>query len=187
MLNVWQGLVASLLFDNYCIAYTPSSIKKPYNQSLLVHSGPVENRIFCSLSNLQYEDMPGQLYAPKSSGIVKFTNCRLVRNDRFVFEDLWVSSETGTILSSQAAFFDNQTLPDEVIDLEGRIISPGLIDVQLNGAFGFNFSTAPEGSSYAKSIAEVNRKLVQTGVTSYVPTLTSQKPTLYQKVSLCFG
>ncbi|CAI6094206.1 unnamed protein product [Clonostachys chloroleuca] len=125
--------------------------------------------------------MPGQLYAPKSSGIVKFTNCRLVRNDRFVFEDLWVSSETGTILSSQAAFFDNQTLPDEVIDLEGRIISPGLIDVQLNGAFGFNFSTAPEGSSYAKSIAEVNRKLVQTGVTSYVPTLTSQKPTLYQK------
>lgn len=98
-------------------------------------------------------------------------------------EDLWVSSVTGTILSSQATFFDSGTLPDRVVDLQGRIISPGLIDVQLNGAFGFNFSTLPDNiNEYPKRIADVNKKLAATGVTSYVPTLTSQKPELYQKV-----
>jgi N-acetylglucosamine-6-phosphate deacetylase len=118
-----------------------------------------------------------------SGGITKFTNCRLARGDNLVSEDLWVSSHTGTILSSQATFFDSGTLPDRVIDLGGRIISPGLIDVQLNGAFGFNFSTLPDDiSEYPKAVADVNKKLTTTGVTSYVPTLTSQKPILYQKV-----
>ncbi|RSL61927.1 hypothetical protein CEP54_006031 [Fusarium duplospermum] len=118
-----------------------------------------------------------------SGSITKFTNCRLARGDNLVSEDLWVSSHTGTILSSQATFFDSGTLPDRVIDLGDRIISPGLIDVQLNGAFGFNFSTLPEDiSEYPKAVADVNKKLTTTGVTSYVPTLTSQKPILYQKV-----
>ncbi|KAJ4190281.1 N-acetyl-glucosamine-6-phosphate deacetylase [Fusarium falciforme] len=118
-----------------------------------------------------------------SGGITKFTNCRLARGDNLVSEDLWVSSHTGTILSSQATFFDSGTLPDRIIDLGGRIISPGLIDVQLNGAFGFNFSTLPDDiSEYPKAVADVNKKLTTTGVTSYVPTLTSQKPILYQKV-----
>ncbi|KAI8674738.1 N-acetylglucosamine-6-phosphate deacetylase [Fusarium keratoplasticum] len=118
-----------------------------------------------------------------SGGITKFTNCRLTRGDNLVSEDLWVSSHTGTILSSQATFFDSGTLPDRIIDLGGRIISPGLIDVQLNGAFGFNFSTLPDDiSEYPKAVADVNKKLTTTGVTSYVPTLTSQKPILYQKV-----
>ncbi|KAL2690056.1 hypothetical protein Neosp_004124 [[Neocosmospora] mangrovei] len=118
-----------------------------------------------------------------SGGITKFTNCRLARGDNLVSEDLWVSSHTGTILSSQATFFDSGTLPDRVIDLGGRIISPGLIDVQLNGAFGFNFSTLPDDiTEYPKAVADVNKKLTTTGVTSYVPTLTSQKSILYQKV-----
>ncbi|KAM5342657.1 hypothetical protein ACJ41O_013623 [Fusarium nematophilum] len=127
--------------------------------------------------------MPGALSSPQWSGITKFTNCRLAQGDDLVCEDLWVSSLTGTILSSQATFFDAGALPDRVIDLEGRIISPGLIDVQLNGAFGFNFSTLPKDmAEYPKAVADVNRKLVSTGVTAYVPTLTSQKPVLYQSV-----
>lgn len=117
-------------------------------------------------------------------GITKFTNCRLVRDDHLENGDLWVSSVTRAILSSQATFYDDKALPDRVVDLGGRIVSPGLIDVQLNGAFGFNFSTLPEEvpETYPKRLAEVNRRLVETGVTSYSPTLTSQKPELYQKV-----
>jgi N-acetylglucosamine-6-phosphate deacetylase len=120
-----------------------------------------------------------------AGGITKFTNCRLCRDDRLEIGDLWVSSTTGTILSGQTTFFDGQALPDRVIDLGGRIVAPGLIDVQLNGAFGFNFSTLPQdapGGSYAKCLADVNRQLISTGVTSYLPTLTSQKPQLYQQV-----
>ncbi|KAK5995182.1 N-acetylglucosamine-6-phosphate deacetylase [Cladobotryum mycophilum] len=118
---------------------------------------------------------------PKN-GLTKFTNCRLLRGDALVQEDLWVSSATGKIVNSQAAFYDELSLPDQTIDLGGRIISPGMIECQLNGAFGFNFSTLLDDmSQYGKKLREVNRLMVQTGVTSYVPTITSQRPELYQK------
>ncbi|KAG6015857.1 hypothetical protein E4U54_002844 [Claviceps lovelessii] len=116
------------------------------------------------------------------TGLTKFTNCRLVKGDDLISEDLWVSSITGTIINSQASFFDDLNLPDEIIDLGGRIISPGMIECQLNGAFGFNFSTLLDDMSrYGKNVREVNKLLVQTGVTSYLPTITSQRPELYQK------
>lgn len=130
--------------------------------------------------------MPGVIGIPEHNTITKFTNCRLLRGDSLVNEDLWVSSLTGNVLSSQATFFDGGILPDQVVDLGGRIVSPGLLDVQLNGAFGFNFSTLPDTENdYVKSVQHVNRRLVETGVTSYMPTLTSQRPELYQKVRSC--
>jgi N-acetylglucosamine-6-phosphate deacetylase len=119
------------------------------------------------------------------NGLTKFTNCRLLRADELVNEDLWVSSVSGKIVHSQASFYDELVLPDETIDLGGRIIAPGMIECQLNGAFGFNFSTLLQDmTQYGKKVKEVNRLLVQTGVTSYLPTITSQRPELYQKVRL---
>lgn len=123
---------------------------------------------------------------PKN-GLTKFTNCRLLRGKQLVKEDLWVSSVTGKVVNSQACFFDDLVLPDEIVDLGGRIISPGMIECQLNGAFGFNFSTLLDDmSQYGKKLNEVNKLLVETGVTSYIPTITSQRPELYQAVSLTF-
>ncbi len=119
---------------------------------------------------------------PKN-GLTKFTNCRLLRGDKLVSGDIWVSSVTGKIVNSQAAFFDELVLPDETVDLGGRIVSPGMIECQLNGAFGFNFSTLLDDmSQYGKKLKDVNKLLIQTGVTSYIPTITSQRPELYQKV-----
>jgi N-acetylglucosamine-6-phosphate deacetylase len=120
-------------------------------------------------------------FRPKN-GLTKFTNCRLVRGDQLVNEDLWVSSVTGKVVKSQASFYDELVLPDETIDLGGRILSPGLIDCQLNGAFGFNFSTLLDDmSQYGKEVRKTNKSLIETGVTSYIPTITSQRPELYQK------
>ncbi|KAI1388012.1 carbohydrate esterase family 9 protein [Hypoxylon trugodes] len=125
--------------------------------------------------------------SPKSTprdgrnGITKFTNCRLLKGDKLVEEDLWVNSVTGKVIRSQAAFYDDFILPDEVINLGGRILSPGLIECQLNGAFGFNFSTLLEPAVYAKKVKELNKQLVKTGVTSYVPTITSQRSELYKR------
>lgn len=129
--------------------------------------------------------MPIALSPPvrPKNGLTKFTNCRLLRGNALVEEDLWVSSVTGKVIHSQATFFDELVLPDETIDLGGRIIAPGMIECQLNGAFGFNFSTLLDDmSEYGKKVKEINRLLVQTGVTSYLPTITSQRPELYQKV-----
>ncbi|KAH7045886.1 N-acetylglucosamine-6-phosphate deacetylase [Macrophomina phaseolina] len=116
------------------------------------------------------------------SGITKLTNCRIVKADQLVYEDLWFSSVTGKVLHSQEIFYEHQLTPDHIIDLGGRIVSPGFIDVQLNGGFGFDFSVVPDDvSQYAKGVLRVNKSLITTGVTSYLPTLTSQKSEVYQK------
>ncbi|KAL2062817.1 hypothetical protein VTL71DRAFT_5889 [Oculimacula yallundae] len=125
--------------------------------------------------------MPSAIPSGKET-ITKFTNCRLVKGDDLVEQDLWVSSETGKIVRSQEAFYGDHSVPDITINLGGKIISPGLIDVQLNGAFGFNFSQIPEdASTYGKTLKSVNKLLIETGVTSYLPTLTSEKKEVYQQ------
>ncbi|EAA31124.1 carbohydrate esterase family 9 protein [Neurospora crassa] len=109
------------------------------------------------------------------TGITKLTNCRLIIGDSLIPSDLFIDSLTGKILEPS----DNTLLPNVTLDLQNRIVSPGLIDCQLNGAFGFNFSTLTSSTEYLKNIHSLNKKLIRTGVTSYLPTLTSQKPELY--------
>ncbi|KAI8936870.1 hypothetical protein NX059_006106 [Plenodomus lindquistii] len=118
-----------------------------------------------------------------TSGVIKFTNCLLVKGDDLVKADLWVSAVTGKILNGQEILYEHRTAPEEIVDLGGRILSPGLIDTQLNGAYGFDFSVIPpEGASaYGKGVLRVNQSLVATGVTSYLPTLTSQLPSVYKE------
>lgn len=122
--------------------------------------------------------------AQRESGVTKFTNCLLVHGNKLVNEDLWISSISGKILSGQETLFEHRTAPDKVVDLGGRILSPGFIETQMNGAFGFDFSVIPhEGiAAYGKGVLRVNKSLVTTGVTSYLPTLTSQGPEVYHEV-----
>ncbi|KAI7585044.1 hypothetical protein KC343_g19687, partial [Hortaea werneckii] len=116
------------------------------------------------------------------TGITRLTGGRLVKGDQLVEEDLWISSVTGKILRSQEVFYQHQVTPDETIDLKGKILCPGFIDVQFNGAFGFDFSTVPQDMAvYQKGLKNLNRQLVKTGVTSYLPTLPSQKPEVYHR------
>src|SRR5207247_1368023 len=51
---------------------------------------------------------------------------------------------------------------------QGLMAAPGLIDTQLNGAFGISFSHASPAE-----IADVGRKLLGVGVTRSLPSLTS--------------
>jgi len=126
--------------------------------------------------------------AIKRDIITKFTNCRLVAGSSLVSADLWISSLSGTILNGQEVFYSQKRLPDVVIDLGNRIVSPGLIDVQLNGAFGVNFSDVPdELERFPRLLADVNKRLVATGVTSYLPTVTSQRKEVYHKVRITFS
>lgn len=116
------------------------------------------------------------------TGVTRFTGGFLVKGDKLVEEDLWISSVTGKILHSQEVFYDYHIVPDEIVDLKGKILSPGFIDVQLNGAFGFDFSTVPNDmQTYHKGLKQLNKELIQTGVTSYLPTLPSQKAEIYHQ------
>ena len=54
-----------------------------------------------------------------------------------------------------------------IIDVTGSTIIPGLIDIQTNGGWGHDFTSDPE------SIWEVGRRLPETGVTSFLPTIVT--------------
>ena len=81
---------------------------------------------------------------------------------------LLVSGETIAALGSE----DELPCPTgvECIDAFGLTLVPGFIDLQINGAFGMDFSTDPE------TIWQVGERLVQYGVTSFLPTIVSAPP-----------
>jgi N-acetylglucosamine-6-phosphate deacetylase len=100
-----------------------------------------------------------------------------------------VSINDGRIISGQASFFSSHPPLSRVVDLGGNILAPGLIDVQINGAFGVDFSelevdAADHGeAAYVQGLEKVARRIVATGCTSFVPTVITQKEELYSKVS----
>jgi len=53
------------------------------------------------------------------------------------------------------------------LDAGGRLVAPGLIDIQINGGWGHDFTHDPDG------IAIVARHLPSTGVTAFVPTIVT--------------
>ncbi|CAG7957840.1 unnamed protein product [Penicillium salamii] len=130
--------------------------------------------------------MPGK--TADTPRITKFTNCRLVRGSSLVEQDLWIDSLTGKILKDQEAFYELHLSPDEIIDLGGRIVAPGMIDVQLNGAHGFDFSVPAETKEkYDEGLHMVNKGLARTGVTSYLPTVVSSTAEVYHQVLPSLG
>lgn len=119
-----------------------------------------------------------------STIIVKFTNCIILRDHDLVTEDIWVRN--GKIIDPEPIFFDEKRLPDKVVDCEGFLLAPGLIDLQINGGFGVDFSrdiTNP-GSADA-CITKVASGLLKHGVTSFCPTLVTSPPSVYKEVVPC--
>lgn len=53
------------------------------------------------------------------------------------------------------------------IDADGLIVAPGLIDIQINGGFGHDFTQDPT------TIWDVGRRLPELGVTGFVPTVVT--------------
>jgi N-acetylglucosamine-6-phosphate deacetylase len=58
----------------------------------------------------------------------------------------------------------------ESIDVSGMTVIPGLIDIQVNGGWGHDFTADPS------SIWEVGSRLPETGVTSFLPTIVTSPP-----------
>ena len=56
---------------------------------------------------------------------------------------------------------------DRVVDLSGRLLAPGFIDLQCNGAAGVDITTEPH------RIAEVAAALPRFGVTAFLPTVVT--------------
>ena len=77
------------------------------------------------------------------------------------------------VLIRQGKFVDALIAPETIVDASGLLVTPGLIDIQINGCSGHEFS---EGDS---AVAAAQRLLPQYGVTSFLPTTGSQPIDLY--------
>ena len=64
----------------------------------------------------------------------------------------------------------SDAVDDDIFDADGLIVAPGLIDIQINGGFGHDFTQDPS------TIWEVGRRLPELGVTSFVPTVVTSPP-----------
>ena len=111
--------------------------------------------------------------------IIQLKNCRIVRNGALVHDDLFIRN--GLIIDPEKLFFDERTTADMQIDCDGLIVAPGFIDVQLNGAFGRDF-THNTAERIAGDVHYVSRKILQYGVTSFLPTLVSSPPAQYAQL-----
>ena len=82
-----------------------------------------------------------------------------------ILPDAVLIVENKLITHLQPYYRTMQLPPAEVLDADGLLISPGWIDIQINGAFGEDFTQNP------KSIWDVASRLPQYGVTSFLPTI----------------
>ncbi|VDO67306.1 unnamed protein product [Heligmosomoides polygyrus] len=115
--------------------------------------------------------------------LIQFINAKVLRNGKLVPDQVWVRD--GKIIDGASVFFDERRKADIQVDCEGLILSPGFIDIQINGGFGVDFSTMPAtDEEYQRGVDEVSRRLLSYGVTSYAPTVITSPPEVYARVSL---
>ncbi|KAH7928657.1 carbohydrate esterase family 9 protein [Leucogyrophana mollusca] len=119
-----------------------------------------------------------------SNGLICFTNCLLPQEDGSLVEkDLWIDERRGVILDAQRTFFLRKERPDKIVDIGGNILSPGFIDIQINGGFGFDFSVYDgDDQAYRDGLKLVAERIIETGVTALVPTIITQEKSLYPKL-----
>lgn len=108
----------------------------------------------------------------------QFYNCQILRDGKIIVEDLWVRD--GKIVNPEKIFYDEKLLPDVRIDCQGALISPGYIELQINGGFGIDFSHNIE--NVEEGINKVAKKLLACGVTSFCPTIVTSPSETYYKI-----
>lgn len=71
-----------------------------------------------------------------------------------------------------------------VLNCGGNILSPGFIDIQINGAFGVDFSS---DQTTEEDVLRVAKGLAKHGVTHFCPTLISSSKDVYRKMIRMLG
>lgn len=114
---------------------------------------------------------------------LQLINCRLAHDD----ERRWDITVSHGIIESinPSTFSDGNSDPSStensrsgVVDCKGHYLSPGYIDIQLNGAFGVDFS---DPNINLCDIQYVAKMLPKFGVTSFCPTMVTSSLSTYTK------
>lgn len=64
--------------------------------------------------------------------LLRFENCRILKDGK-ILENDYLLVRDGKIVNYMDVFFDEERSPDIRVDCKGALLSPGLIDIQVNG------------------------------------------------------
>ncbi|GMT20568.1 hypothetical protein PFISCL1PPCAC_11865, partial [Pristionchus fissidentatus] len=113
--------------------------------------------------------------------LVQLINCRVIDGGALVDKHVWFRD--GILLDAARIFWEEKSGADVQVDCCGLILSPGFIDIQINGGFGFDFSTwTDDAVAYLKGVSMVALRLLEHGVTSFAPTMITSSPETYKSV-----
>uniref|UniRef100_A0A2P2IBP7 N-acetylglucosamine-6-phosphate deacetylase n=1 Tax=Hirondellea gigas TaxID=1518452 RepID=A0A2P2IBP7_9CRUS len=110
--------------------------------------------------------------------MIQFRNCRLLHDGLVEKHQLWIRG--GKIIDPEPVFYMEKVKPSLVVDCNDALIVPGFIDLQINGGYGYDFSSEPD--RLAEALQVVSKGLLRTGVTSYCPTIVTSPPHIYKQV-----
>ncbi|XKL64746.1 hypothetical protein PGB90_004832 [Kerria lacca] len=115
----------------------------------------------------------------ENSELIRFENCRILKHGQIVEND-YLLVRNGKIEDYMKVYFDEGKEPDIKINCKGALLSPGLIDIQVNGGFGIDFSY--NVNDVEKGLQTVSEGLLQYGITGFCPTLVSSSPDVYKEI-----
>ncbi|XP_071487418.1 N-acetylglucosamine-6-phosphate deacetylase-like [Diadema antillarum] len=113
-----------------------------------------------------------------SSPITQFKNCYILHQQQIIRDDLWVRD--GKILDPRKLFWEEKGYADRQVDCHNALIVPGYIDVQINGGFGYDFSSEP--SQVKEGLQRVAEGILAHGVTSFCPTVITSNRDTYKEI-----
>ena len=104
----------------------------------------------------------------------RFAGGQAIVGGRLVAIDVIVTGGTIRAVVPRSEVFSDEL---DIVDCRDRIIAPGFIDLQCNGAFGRDFTSEPG------SIAAVAELLPEFGVTSFLPTVVTS-PAAHRRAAI---
>ncbi len=109
-----------------------------------------------------------------------FTNCLLCLHGELLPQDLYFSPETGLITPNY--YFRAENV--KRIDLGGRVVAPGYLNLQTNGMSGVHFTNLGKGgcSDDEESLLKVARMQLQAGVTGFWATIPTVSPSRWKEI-----
>ncbi|OCF73798.1 N-acetylglucosamine-6-phosphate deacetylase [Kwoniella mangroviensis CBS 8886] len=117
-----------------------------------------------------------------SERYIQLTNIHLILPSGALsaLTSLYIDTNTGLICSPPSS----SSGVDEIltIDLKGHWVSPGMIDIQINGAFGIDLSDFTDEKTYVDGFKKMSEGLCKIGVTGFLPTIISQTKENYHSI-----
>uniref|UniRef100_A0A914LZV3 Amidohydrolase-related domain-containing protein n=1 Tax=Meloidogyne incognita TaxID=6306 RepID=A0A914LZV3_MELIC len=121
----------------------------------------------------------------RNGEIICFCNAKIFKNGEFLDKQSLSRVNWSQLFICNGKVIETTEKPNIFVDCEGLILAPGFIDIQLNGAFGIDFTqicTENFEENEKENIQKmeiVKNKLLKYGVTSFCPTIITSQQKVY--------